>query len=63
MEGTEDYAATEDDLFCMGQAGMNGVAVDPDFDENRHVYIYSASNMTDPHNNRVLRFTVNDDFT
>jgi aldose sugar dehydrogenase len=63
MEGTEDYAATEDDLICMGQAGMNGVAVDPEFDENRYVYVYSASNMTDPHNNRVLRFTVNDDFT
>jgi aldose sugar dehydrogenase len=63
MEGAEDYAAIEDDLFCMGQAGMNGVAVDPEFDENRYVYVYSASNMTDPHNNRVLRFTVNDDFT
>ena len=63
MEGTEDYASTADDLFCEGQAGMNGVAVDPDFEENRHVYVYSASSMSDPPSNRVLRFTVNEDFT
>jgi aldose sugar dehydrogenase len=63
MEATEDYATTADDLFCMGQAGMMGVAVDPDFDENRYLYVYSTSNMSDPHTNRVLRFEVNEDFT
>lgn len=63
MEETEGYAHTADDLFCYGQAGMNGVAVDPDFDDNRFVYVYSASNLTTPHNNRVIRVTVNDDFT
>jgi glucose/arabinose dehydrogenase len=63
MENTEDYATTEEDLFCMGQAGMNGVAVDPDFDENRYVYVYSSSNLSDPHTNRVIRLTVNEDFS
>jgi aldose sugar dehydrogenase len=63
MTGTEDYATTADDLFCEGQAGMNGVAVDPDFDENRYIYVYSSSNMSDPPTNRVIRLTVNDDFT
>ncbi|MEA2117783.1 PQQ-dependent sugar dehydrogenase [Halovibrio sp. HP20-50] len=62
MEGTEDYATTADDLFCQGQAGMNGVAIDPDFDDNRRVYVYSASNKSEPHTNRVLRMTVNSDF-
>jgi glucose/arabinose dehydrogenase len=62
MGGTEDYASTADDLFCEGQAGMNGVAVDPDFEENRFVYVYSSSSMSDPPSNRVLRFTVNEDF-
>jgi len=63
MEDTEDYASTADDLFCNGQAGMNGVAVDPDFAENRLIYVYSASSMSDPPTNRVMRFTVNEDLT
>ncbi|SEO83297.1 PQQ-dependent sugar dehydrogenase [Aquisalimonas asiatica] len=63
MEDTEDYARTADDLFCYGQAGMNGVAIDPDFDENRYIYVYSASNLETPHTNRVIRLTVNDDLT
>ena len=58
-----DYASTADDLFCEGQAGMNGVAVDPDFAENRRIYVYSASTMSDPPTNRLMRLTVNDDFT
>jgi glucose/arabinose dehydrogenase len=41
---------------------MNGVAVDPDFDENRTIFVYSASNMSEPRTNRVLRMTVNSDF-
>ncbi len=61
MTGTEGFPTTADDLFCEGQAGMNGVAVDPDFAENRRIYVYSTSNMSDPPTNRVLRFTVSED--
>ena len=61
MKGTEGYAETAGDLFCEGQAGMNGVAVDPAFAENRRVYVYSASSMGDPITNRVLRFEVGAD--
>lgn len=63
MKDSDGYANTEDDLFCHGQAGMNGVAVDPNFAENRYIYVYSASTMTPPATNRVIRLTVNDDFT
>lgn len=63
MKDTDGYATTEDDLFCQGQAGMNGVTVDPDFDDNRFVYVYSASQKSSPKTNRVIRLTVNDDFT
>jgi len=62
MEGTEDYGTTADDLVCQGQAGMNGVAVDPDFEDNRTIFVYSASNKSEERTNRVLRMTVNDDF-
>ena len=63
MGGSEGYAGAADDLFCEGQAGMMGVAVDPNFAENRRIYVYSTSNMSDPHTNRLMRFTVSDDFT
>lgn len=62
MEGTDEYGTTADDLVCQGQAGMNGVAVDPDFEDNRTIFVYSASNMSEERTNRVLRMTVNDDF-
>ncbi len=63
MEGTEAYAETADDLFCEGQAGMNGIAVDPNFAENRRNYAYSVSDKSDPPTNRVMRFEVSEDFT
>ena len=63
MAGTDGYASTEDDLFCEGQAGMNGVAIDPGFAENRTIYVYSASSLTAPGSNRVMRLTVSDDFS
>lgn len=63
MVDTSDYASTADDLFCEGQAGMMGVAVDPEFDDNRFLYVYSTSSMTAPGTNRLMRFSVSDDLT
>ncbi|PXX93637.1 aldose sugar dehydrogenase [Marinobacter vulgaris] len=63
MRDSEGYATKADDLACEGQAGMNGVAVDPDFADNRMVYVYSASRMSSPPTNRVLRLTVNSDLS
>ncbi|PTX54965.1 glucose/arabinose dehydrogenase [Litoreibacter ponti] len=63
MTGSDGYNSTADDLFCDGQAGMNGVAVDPNFAENRRIYVYSTSNMSTPQTNRLMRLVVSDDFT
>ncbi len=63
MGGVDGYAAAADDLFCDGQAGMMGVAVDPGFAENRRIYVYSTSNMSDPHTNRLMRLVVSEDFS
>ncbi|MEP9378336.1 PQQ-dependent sugar dehydrogenase [Aquabacter sp. CN5-332] len=63
MKDSKGYPETASDLFCSGQAGMNGVAVDPDFATNRFIYVYSTSNMTAPGTNRVLRLTVSPDLT
>jgi glucose/arabinose dehydrogenase len=63
MGGVDGYASKGDDLFCEGQAGMMGVAFDPEFSNNRRIYVYSTSNMTAPGTNRLMRMVVNDDFT
>lgn len=56
--GTTGAALEADDFFCRGQSGMLGVALDPAFDDNRHVYVFMASNMGKVKTNRVVRLTV-----
>ncbi|MEM8697593.1 MAG: PQQ-dependent sugar dehydrogenase [Pseudomonadota bacterium] len=63
MTGSSGYASTAEDLFCEGQAGMMGVEVDPNFDSNRRIYVYSTSSMSSPHTNRLMRMEVSDDFS
>lgn len=63
MKDSKDYSTKADDLFCDGQAGTNGVAVDPDFAKNRYIYVYSTSSMSQPQTNRVMRFVVSEDVT
>ena len=41
--GSTGFASVKNDLFCDGQAGVLGVAVDPEFDKNRYVYLRSTS--------------------
>jgi glucose/arabinose dehydrogenase len=61
--GSKGYASTKDDLFCDGQAGVQGVAVDPDFANNGLVYLYSSSKGSNRtyggYNNIVMRMKVN----
>lgn len=56
--GSSGYSSSSADLFCDGQAGMMGVAVDPDFASNRFIYVYSSSKMNDKQGNRVMRFKI-----
>ncbi len=63
MTGTNGYASTADDLFCEGQAGMMGVEIDPDFAQNRFIYVYSTSSKTAPGTNRLMRLKVDDDLS
>ena len=63
MKDAKGYASSADDLFCEGQAGMAGVAVDPNFASNRFIYVYSTSSLTAPGTNRVLRLKVSDDMS
>ncbi|MGO4815783.1 sorbosone dehydrogenase family protein, partial [Cupriavidus sp. 2MCAB6] len=63
IKDSKNYPETASDLFCSGQAGMSGVAIDPDFASNRFIYVSSASNITAPGTNRVLRLVVSPDLT
>lgn len=63
MTEAEGYNRTDDDLFCEGQAGMMGVAIDPNFESNRRIYVYSTSDLSTPHTNRLMRLVVSEDFT
>ena len=61
--GTAGSSLVATDLFCQGQSGVHGVAVDPDFaNGNRYVYVFMASNLnTNPRTNRVVRLNLSVD--
>ncbi len=62
--GTSGSAVLASDFFCEGQSGMHGVAVDPDFANNRFVYVYMPSTITsNPRTNRVIRLMVDAGYT
>ncbi len=65
--GSTGYAEVKSDLFCDGQAGVQGVAVDPEFASNRYVYLYSSSQGANRtyggYNNIVMRMKVNASLT
>ncbi len=60
--GTNGSAVVADDFFCQGQSGMCGVAVDPDFADNRFLYVYMASRLDKPAGNRVVRLVVDEGY-
>src|SRR5688572_11723682 len=62
--GTSGSALIAPDLFCQGQSGVHGIAVDPDFAKGtRSIYVFMASNLRKPATNRVVRLTLNADYT
>lgn len=60
--GASGAALEAGDLFCQGQSGMLGVAVDPEFKDNRYAYVYMASNLNSTKTNRVVRITVDEGY-
>lgn len=51
------------DLICEGQSGANGIALDPDFANNRTAFLFTASALSNPRTNRVVRLTVDANYT
>ncbi len=62
--GTSGSALVAPDLFCQGQSGVHGIAVDPDFAKGkRDIYLFMASRLRTPASNRVVRLTLAADAT
>ena len=62
--GTSGSALVAPDVFCQGQSGVHGVAVDPEFAKGkRDIYVFMASNLRTPATNRVVRLTLSADAT
>jgi glucose/arabinose dehydrogenase len=62
--GVTGSALVAPDLFCLGQSGMNGVALDPGFATNRLLYVFMASSLsTSPRTNRVVRLQLDAGYT
>src|SRR5204862_6913156 len=61
--GTAGSALVASDLWCEGQTGVHGVAVDPDFANNRLVYVYMASNVGGTKTNHIVRLAVDSGYT
>jgi glucose/arabinose dehydrogenase len=54
---TTDVALTLDDTFAQGEAGALGLALDPDFSQNRLVYLYYSAALGGGRAvNRVVRY-------
>ena len=56
--GASGSAVVADDLFCQGQSGMLGLALDPAFADNRMLYLFMASKLGGQPANRVVRLQV-----
>ena len=61
--GSTRVLATVADVRNLGEGGMMGLAVDPQFATNRHIYTCMASTISGSADVRVVRWTVNAGFT
>lgn len=61
--GTQGSSLVATDLHCQGQSGVNGVALDPDFANNRTIYVYMTSKAAQPKTNHVVRLDLDPAFT
>lgn len=54
--GSSELALTLSDAFTQGEAGLLGLALDPEFAQNRFVYIYYSASVSGRAVNRIVRY-------
>ena len=62
-DGTTAQIFRPADFLAEGQSGMQGVAIDPAFANNRTIYVYMSSGTSGSGENRVIRLTVDATYT
>jgi glucose/arabinose dehydrogenase len=56
--GNSELALTVDDVFVQGESGVLGLALDPQFSQNRFVYVYYTASVAGGAVNRIVRYRV-----
>ncbi len=56
LGGSSELALSLDDVYTQGEAGLLGLALDPDFAQNRFVYIYYSAPVSGGAVNRIVRY-------
>ena len=56
LGGSSELALTIDDVYVAGEAGLLGLAIDPEFAQNRFVYIYYSAAVPGNAVNRIVRY-------
>jgi aldose sugar dehydrogenase len=56
LGGNSELALTLDGVFAQGEAGLLGLALDPEFSQNRFVYIYYSAVASGGPVNRIVRY-------
>jgi len=54
--GTSELALTLDGVFAQGEAGLLGLALDPEFSQTRFVYLYYSATAGSGAVNRIVRY-------
>jgi glucose/arabinose dehydrogenase len=54
--GSSELALSLNDVFTQGEAGLLGLALDPEFTQNRFVYIYYTAAVSGRAVNRIVRY-------
>src|SRR6185503_18611282 len=56
LGGSSDLALTLDGVYAQGEAGLLGLALDPEFAQNRFVYLYYSATVPGGAVNRIVRY-------
>jgi glucose/arabinose dehydrogenase len=56
LSGASELALTLDGVYAQGEAGLLGLALDPEFAQNRFVYLYYSATVTGGAVNRIVRY-------
>jgi glucose/arabinose dehydrogenase len=56
LGGSSELALTLDGVYAQGEAGLLGLALDPEFAQNRFVYLYYSASMGGGAVNRIVRY-------